>query len=249
MLSRIEEKLALTLFLLLCTFASSLEIHCILLFCLLIVRKAVPSLRPLSAESSRRFRKFFWYFLFLSTIMVLVNGALLREGPVAFNLGSLAFHFAGLLFGLETGVRILVLAVSLLIFFTSTTMKEIAGFLDRIGLPNQIVMTFLLTLHFVDQLPSQFERIFTAQEARGAPVRSTAIGRIRAFFAILTPLVLSSIVESIDRGMALELRGFHGKSHRTPVQQSSAPITLPTAVLLFLSLLSLLWIILQRLLP
>lgn len=249
MLSRIEEKLALTLFLLLCTFASFLEVHFALLVCLLILRKAVPSLRSLSAESNRRFSKFFWYFLLLSAMMVLVNGALLREGPLAFTLGPLDFHSGGLMFGLETGTRLLVLAVTLLIFFTSTSLKEMAKFLDRIGLPNQLVMTFLLTLHFVEQLPLQFERIFTAQEARGAPVRSKVSGRIRAFLAILTPLVLSSIVDSIDRGMALELRGFHGKSGRRALSEHSATITLSTVVFLFFALLSLLWIILQRLLP
>ncbi len=250
MLSRVEEKLSLSLFLLLCVLASDFAIHAVLLVCLLLFRTVIPSLRPLSVRADRRFWKFFWYFFLLSLAMILVNGVLIREGPVAFRL-LIDFYFEGLLFGLETGARLLAAIVILLVLFNSTPIREFAGFLERIGLPNQIVMTFLLTLHFVDQLPLRIERIFTAQEARGAPVRSSLPGRIRAFAALLTPLVLSSVVESIDRGMALELRGFPGKRGRESAAKQMPPArtTASTIIFLFLSVLVLAWIILRRLIP
>jgi energy-coupling factor transport system permease protein len=70
------------------------------------------------------------------------------------------------------------------------------------------VLVLLLTLHFLEQLPARIHQIFLAQQARGAPVDAGMLSRTKALFSILSPLVLSSIVESIDRGTALELRGF-----------------------------------------
>jgi energy-coupling factor transport system permease protein len=68
----------------------------------------------------------------------------------------------------------------------------------------------------MDQLPSRIHQIFLAQQARGAPVDAGVIARTRALFSILSPLVLSSIVESIERGTALELRGFLLRSEVAP---------------------------------
>jgi energy-coupling factor transport system permease protein len=96
-------------------------------------------------------------------------------------------------------------------------------------------MVLLLTLHFLDQLPMRIRQIFLAQQARGAPVDSGFLSRTRSLFSVLSPLVLSSIVESIDRGTALELRGFLNR-HQPAEELSSEKDTTRGATLLFLAL-------------
>ena len=114
----------------------------------------------------------------------------------------------GLLFGLRTASRLILLSFSILMFFISTPLTVLIDYLQNKGLPTYFVLMLLLTLHFIDQLPSRIHQIFLAQQARGAPVDAGVLSRTKALLSILSPLVLSSIVESIERGTALELRGF-----------------------------------------
>lgn len=114
----------------------------------------------------------------------------------------------GLLFGLRTASRLILLSFSILMFFISTPLTVLIDYLQNKGLPTYFVLMLLLSLHFIDQLPSRIHQIFLAQQARGAPVDAGVFSRTKALLSILSPLVLSSIVESIERGTALELRGF-----------------------------------------
>ena len=98
--------------------------------------------------------------------------------------------------------------------FTSLKFADFAEYLRSVGLPQSLVSIILLTLFFLEQLPERISKVFTAQEARGAPVRTGVFSRGRTFFMVLSPLILSSIVESVERGIALELRGYR-QSRRT----------------------------------
>jgi energy-coupling factor transport system permease protein len=114
-------------------------------------------------------------------------------------------------------------------FFISTPLKVLISYLQDNGLPPYLVLMLLLTLHFIDQLPSRIHQIFLAQEARGAPVDAGVLSRTKALLSILSPLVLSSIVESIERGTALELRGFlNGPAGERKSQQIDTQINLLT---------------------
>jgi energy-coupling factor transport system permease protein len=142
-------------------------------------------------------------------MLLAANGILLREGPVRFRFIVLDFYDAGLTYGLTVSVRLILLSLSVLVFFASTHFQDFAKYLQSLGLPRSFVSIILLTMFFLEQLPHRISQVFTAQEARGAPVRAGIVGRSRAFFLILSPLVLSSIVESVERGIALEVRGYH----------------------------------------
>jgi energy-coupling factor transport system permease protein len=133
---------------------------------------------------------------------------LIKEGAVSATAFGISLHEEGLVFGARTASRLLLLSFSILLFFISTPLPELIQYLQEKGLHPSLALVLLLTLHFLDQLPARIHQIFLAQQARGAPVDSGLFSRTKALFSILSPLVLSSIVESIERGTALELRGF-----------------------------------------
>lgn len=243
----VGEKLSATLFLILLAIILPWYLNAALVLCLLIARSTVPSIRPASQVLRRRFRQLSGYFTIVVVLMTLVNGLLMEGGTQWEVPGGFSISSVGLEFGLRTGMRLLVIATSLLLFFGSTTIPRIAQFLQSAGWPVQLVMTLLLTLHFVETLPDRVSMIFTAQEARGAPVRANMFARTKGFFLILSPLVLSAIVESIDRSMALELRGFHRGTKLTFDGETAAPgrMTIVSLAFLVLSFFCILWIILQ----
>jgi energy-coupling factor transporter transmembrane protein EcfT len=232
----VGEKLSITLFLLVLAIILPWYGNAALALFLLLLRMTAPPFQPVFGDSRRRFLLLARYFVLVIIFMTLMNGFLIKGGvkwelPLGLSISS-----EGIEFGLRTGMRLLAIAAALLLFFGSTTIPQIAQFLQNVGWPVQLVMTLLLTLHFVETLPDRVAMIFTSQEARGAPVRANAFARVKAFLLILSPLLLSAIVDSIDRGMALELRGFHGGSRLTFTSDETQSGRMSAISMLFLTL-------------
>lgn len=243
----ISAKLSLVFLVWLCGFLLDWTVNVWILAFLFIVRYALTAFAPVSVRSKKAFNRFLVYAISLTLLLLLINGILLRGGKVVVNVAGIHLFEEGIVFGASTATRLLVLSISLLLFFQSTTMDDLIGYLQRVGLPAQLVLIILLTLHFVEQLPLRIQKIFLAQEARGAPVRASFYSRVRAFLSILSPLILSSIVESIDRGLALELRGFRlGAASSSRENDEPSERASPLAIILFaLSLLFLFYTIVQ----
>lgn len=237
---QVPEKLAMTLLLLIAGFTVP-PLYSVALICaVLVARLIVPALRSSDRVTARRFRRTLTFLFCGAVVMTVLNGILMQEGPRVFHWGGVSLFEGGLLFGFRTGTRLLLMTTALLVLFGSTPLSGITAFLSRMGLPAQIVMTIHLTAHFVSSMPARIERIYSAQEARGAPVRANILSRLISLTAILSPLVLSSTVESIERGKALELRGYTRSSRwvddTLPVH---SPFSFLTVLFLFLSVIAL----------
>ena len=204
----LPSKLALVFLLWVCAFTLPWTFQVGLCFLLVAARFAIPAFRPLSSRSATAFSKFILYSIAVALLVVCLNAFFIRSGNVVATLLGFSFYEDGLLFGLRTASRLILLSFSVLMFFISTPLTVFIDYLQSKGLPPYLVLMLLLTLHFLDHLPTRIHQIFLAQQARGAPVDSGVLSRTKALLSILSPLVLSSIVESIERGTALELRGF-----------------------------------------
>ena len=207
-LSSIQRKLALVLLLSVCAFATPWTFQAVLCVLIVAARFVIPALRPSSDRSSKAFNRFILYSIVVATLVILLNSLLIRDGNVWASFWGFAMYEGGMVFGARTAARLLLLSFSILLFFVSTPIHDLIKFLQERGLHPSLVLVLLLTLHFLEQLPGRIHQIFLAQQARGAPVDAGIFSRTKALMSILSPLVLSSIVESIERGTALELRGF-----------------------------------------
>ena len=233
----ISSKLALVLLLWACAFTLDWPITVPLVVASVLARYLVPAFKPQSDRADKAFNRFLLYSVAILLLLTALNAVLMPGGDVLLTLAGLEFYYDGLMFGIRTAARLLLLSVSILILFTSTPLPDFIRFLQQKGLPSQLVLVLLLTLHFVDQLPGRINRVFIAQEARGAPVRAGLYSRAKSLVSILSPLVLSSIVESIDRGTALEVRGFLARPEPRRVQMQTK--TKPNSATLVLLLLTL----------
>lgn len=237
---QVPEKLAMTLFLLIAGFTVPPLYSLALIGVILSARLIVPALRPSDKVTARRFRRTLTFLFSGALVMTVLNGVLMQDGPLVFRGGGISLFEGGILFGFRTGARLLLMTTALLVLFGSTPLSGITAFLSRMGLPAQIVMTIHLTVHFVSSMPARIERIYSAQEARGAPVRANILSRLLSLTTLLSPLVLASIVESIERGKALELRGYTRSSRwvddTLPVH---SPFSSLTVLFLILSVIAL----------
>ena len=224
-------KLAAVILLAVCSLTAPWSISAGLILLVLGLELLFPPFRPLSPQAHRLFTRFALFAGLFAFIVVAANGILMK-GETLLQFGMIAISREGILFGLSVAARLILLSLALLAFFVSTPIRVVGEFLKDLGIPETLVSLTLLSLYYVEQLPRRISQIFVAQEARGAPVRANILSRARSLVAVLSPLVLSSLVESIDRGLALALRGF-----RTRVQRSThrRPFSSPLAVFFLLA--------------
>lgn len=242
----LSRKLAFVFLLWVCAFTLPWILQASICVLLIIARYAIPPLHPATPRSAKAFSKFILYSTVVATFLVLLNGLILREGTISATVSGISLYEGGLVFGARTASRLLLLSFSILLFFISTPLPELIQYLEEKGLHPSFALVLLLTLHFLDQLPARIHQIFLAQQARGAPVDSGLLSRTKALFSILSPLVLSSIVESIERGTALELRGFLQRPPVAPViKRSESETDWLTISLILLALAVLLYRIVQ----
>lgn len=230
----VNDKLSIVLFFVIVALATPPTFALVAVVVMLLARKAVPAFRPIPGGPGR-FATVFSSLTVLAALMTLINGVLLAEGS-SFDILGITVYEGGLLFGLATGARLLLITTVLLVFFGSVSISRLAAYLHGAGLPTPLTMTILLTVHFLESIPDRIGRIFAAQEARGAPVRSRIDLRLRSFLSVLGPLMLSGLVESIERGTALELRGYHSASTLTFDEQEPVRLTPVSGLFLFLSI-------------
>ncbi len=204
----ITDKLALVVFAWACAFLLSWQYSLAFVIVFILLVGGVHPFRPVSESGWKYFKRFLIYAFPLVLVLVTVNGILMRDGEQV-HLGFVTIYEGGLQYGLTVSTRIVLLSISILVFFVSVHVRDLVKYFQTRGLPHQLASIFLLTLFFLEQLPHRISNVYTAQEARGAPVRRGFMSRSKAFFVVLSPLVLSSIVESVERGVALELRGYY----------------------------------------
>jgi len=205
----IPDKLSFVLFAWICAFLLPWQFNLPFIISLAVLASSWRPFRPITPSARKAFFRFLGYSTSFGVVLVIVNGLLLREGSIVFKAAIFDFYCGGFEYGLTVSVRLVLLSLSILVFFTSMRFQDFAEYLQSAGLPQSLVSIILLTLFFLEQLPNRITQVFTAQEARGAPVRAGMFARGRSFFLVLSPLVLSSIVESVERGIALELRGYY----------------------------------------
>ncbi|HEY5614989.1 MAG TPA: energy-coupling factor transporter transmembrane component T [Bacteroidota bacterium] len=232
----ILSKASLVFLLLISAFLFDWKINLLLVTFLIGTGLVLIFLQKEHAKSRSTFRRFVLYVVTLIFLTTMLNGIFLKEGPVVEHIVGISLYAEGLTFGITTGARLAVISLSLLLFFITTPIRELIRFFQRVGLPAPLIVILFLALHFVAQLPVRINQIFTAQEARGAPVRGKMFARTKAFISVLFPLVLSSISETLERGVALDARGFRGELSSVSHMPFATSSKLLSGIILLLSI-------------
>jgi energy-coupling factor transport system permease protein len=124
---------------------------------------------------------------------------------------ALVFMTGLVFFDLQTALRLAsrlfnLLAVSFVCFKTIDP-DEMAGALQKLGIPFSLVFILSAGLRYVPLIGRKIHNIVDAQQARGIDLRPR-IRNIPHFAALLTPLVVQAFVLSDDLALAMESRGF-----------------------------------------
>ena len=125
-----------------------------------------------------------------------------------FALGPIVYYREGLAFAAFAALRIACLVCATFLFSFTTRPADIAEALMQRGLSPRIGYVVQSALQIIPQTLDMAGRIQDAQRARGLETEGSLPRRARAYLPLMLPLVLSSLVATQERAMALEVRGF-----------------------------------------
>lgn len=186
-------------------------------------------------------------FTILITIF-LIHGLFNQQNrDILFSIGPLHFYREGLLYALHIGCNVLNMLLSFAILVLSTKPSELVEELEKRGFSRRMGYIIISVFQIVPQMMGTMNTITDAQRSRGMETEGSLSTRAKAFLPLISPVVMSSLINTRERAVALEVRGFAAKqkktylADRTP-RRGDKPITI---VLLALIVLAVIWRIVQ----
>ncbi len=148
---------------------------------------------------------------------IFVVNALFYPGAVdrLFAIGPVGLSWEGIVFGLLSAARILVVFIASILFLFTTLPDDLLEALVDKGASHRLAFVVLSAIQLVPRLQSRAAQILDAQQARGLRVSGSVVTRVRALVPLVGPIVLWSLIDVRERTLALEARGFGARQDRT----------------------------------
>ncbi|MTB64061.1 energy-coupling factor transporter transmembrane protein EcfT [Streptococcus sp. zg-86] len=153
---------------------------------------------------------------FVILTVAIIQG-LFRQGnetPVL-TLGPVTFYQEGLLFALGIALNIYNIILAFCVLILTTKSSDMIEDLVRKGFSPRMGYVFISLFQLIPQMTSRMATITDAQRSRGMETEGSLLVRIKAFLPLVSPVIMSSFIETKERAIALEVRGFNSKAKKT----------------------------------
>jgi len=121
----------------------------------------------------------------------------------------------GVEFALLISFRLTAIIVAMTLLVMTTHPKKLTDALMQRGMSHKLAYVFIAALQFVPQMRQRSSQILDAQRARGLDTGANLRRRLRAVVELLSPLLISMLISTQTRALALESRGFTRAGNRT----------------------------------
>jgi energy-coupling factor transport system permease protein len=129
--------------------------------------------------------------------------------------GNLPVTTGAIDFGLVLTLRFMILICAFQLFVISTQPRDIVHTMERMKIPIDYTLMFLVALRFIPTLQIEGIRIHEAQLARGYNPGTGLIGKIRSVAPVVIPLVSNALSRATVLGLTIDIRGYRtGKRTR-----------------------------------
>lgn len=150
----------------------------------------------------------------LALALFVVHG-MLMDHPNRFDLFGIDLSRDGLFYMVKILGRIAALLAGSLVFVTTTHPSALLKSLDSHGFPPGVSYLVASPLLLLEPFTQRARAIREAQMARGLDLEGSFLARIRAFPALLLPLVTLALADIDHRAQVLDGRGFRSHPRRT----------------------------------
>jgi len=157
----------------------------------------------------------------MSVIMIGIAIITLPNGPVLGTLipeavpvigGAVPITLGGLAFGVIMALRFAVLVVAVQFFVISTRPRDLIHTLERLHVPVDFILMFVIALRFIPTLQIEGTRIQEAQLARGYDPGTGVGGKIQRFVPVMVPLVSNALSRANVLGLTIDIRGYRTRT-------------------------------------
>lgn len=175
---------------------------CIPILCLLsnVFKKSIKALKAVA---------------FVAVIILIVQTFIVPGGELLWKFGFVSIFENGLKTGISLSFMIMNIAGIFVWFFQTTENKEISRALEASGMNYKAAYVFTSTLQMIEILGKNSKTIMNAQKARGVETEGNVFVRAKAFLPSLIPLILGAVINSEERVLTLESRGFSIQGEKT----------------------------------
>ena len=182
-------------------------------YCMAIICGVIAVCFGVSLETyvKRLFFSLFWLLL----AIFIVQSIFLPSGEVLFKIGIISVYKEGLFKAVILTSRITAFVSILTLLILITPAKEFTIALEKKGLNPKAAFILLLSLQMIPEMTKQSNVIMNSQKARGVETEGNILVRAKALIPVFIPLVLSSIVNTEEKAITLEARGFSIGEKRT----------------------------------
>jgi energy-coupling factor transport system permease protein len=134
--------------------------------------------------------------------------------PIA-SWGPISINAEGLALAGTTAARLSVFVIAVTAAMTTVHPKVFAAALIRRGVSHKLAYAYLAGAELLPEMRRRASQILDAQQSRGFDTKGSLPRRFRTLFALLKPLLVSSLIGVEMRTLALESRGFALPGRRT----------------------------------
>lgn len=131
------------------------------------------------------------------------------------HLGPVTFYREGCLIAARIGMNVMNMFFSFACFVLSTRPSDLVEDMERIGFSPKFGYVVNSVFQIIPQMTGAVGTITDAQRSRGLETEGNLITRARAFIPLISPVVMSSLINTRERAIALEVRGFEADAKKT----------------------------------
>ena len=154
--------------------------------------------------------------LFLLTLVIFLAQSLLFVSDEVFaQIWIFVLYKKGLLKAIAVTSKLWAIITPITLLILITPAKDFITALEKKGINPKIAFILLLTLQMIPEMGKQASVILDSQRSRGVETEGNVFVRFKALLPVFIPLVLGSIVNTEERAITLEARGFSIGEKRT----------------------------------
>lgn len=153
---------------------------------------------------------------FVLLTVVIIQG-LFRTGneTVVWKQGPIVFYKEGLLFALNIVINVFNIIFSFCVLVLTTKPSDMIESMVQRGFSPRIGYVFVSLFQLIPQMTERMSTITDAQRSRGMETEGNLLVRMKAFIPLISPVIMSSFIDTKERAIALEVRGFNSKEKKS----------------------------------
>lgn len=150
-------------------------------------------------------------------LTVLIIQGVFRAGNTEpfFSIGPVTFYKEGVSFAVGILLNVINILMSFSVLTLTTKPSDMVENFIRRGFSPRFGYVFISVFQIIPQMMETMNRITDAQRSRGMETEGNLWVRMKAFIPLIAPVIMSSLINTRERALALEVRGFNAKNKKT----------------------------------